>query len=94
MDLSSPLLCGAVITRATKDLKWAESDKVLKCIFIAGNEPFTQGPIDPFKACSDAIKKGITVNTINPGTLNFFNQPGLVFSNHPRVIQIGVKLDF
>jgi hypothetical protein len=61
--------CGAVITRATKDLKWAESDKVFKCIFIAGNEPFTQGPVDPFKACSDAIKKGITVNTIHCGPL-------------------------
>jgi hypothetical protein len=61
--------CGAVITQATKQLKWAESDKVFKCIFIAGNEPFTQGPIDPFKACSEAVKKGITVSTIHCGPL-------------------------
>jgi hypothetical protein len=61
--------CGAVIDAATKRLKWAESDKVFKCIFIAGNEPFTQGSLDPFKACSDAVKKGITVSTIHCGPL-------------------------
>jgi hypothetical protein len=61
--------CGAVIDAATKRLQWAESDKVFKCIFIAGNEPFTQGSIDPFKACSDAVKKGITVSTIHCGPL-------------------------
>jgi hypothetical protein len=61
--------CGAVLEAATKRLKWAESDKVFKAIFIAGNEPFTQGAIDPFKACSDAVKKGITVSTIHCGPL-------------------------
>ncbi len=61
--------CGAVIDAATKRLKWAESDKVFKCIFIAGNEPFTQGSTDAFKACSDAVKKGITVSTIHCGPL-------------------------
>jgi len=61
--------CGAVIEAATKRLQWDESDKVLKCIFVAGNEPFTQGSIDPFTACSAAIKKGITVNTIHCGPL-------------------------
>jgi hypothetical protein len=61
--------CGAVIDAATSRLKWAESDKVFKCIFIAGNEPFTQGSVDAFKACSDAVKKGITVSTIHCGPL-------------------------
>jgi hypothetical protein len=59
--------CGKVIAEATKRLKWSESDKVFKCIFIAGNEPFTQGSVDPFKACADAVKKGITVSTIHCG---------------------------
>ena len=37
---------------------------VLKVIYIAGNEEFTQGP-DPYAAaCGRAIRKGIIVNTI------------------------------
>ena len=42
--------CGSVITRAVADLKWDASPKVYKTIFIAGNEAFTQGPIDPKSA--------------------------------------------
>lgn len=56
--------CGQVITAATKELKWSESNEDLKLIFIAGNEPFTQGTVDYKKACSAAIAKGIAVNTI------------------------------
>ncbi len=56
--------CGQVIQAATNGLKWSNNDTDLKLIFIAGNEPFTQGTIDYKKACADAIKKGITVNTI------------------------------
>ncbi len=37
-------------------------------IFIAGNEPFTQGPIDYRQSCKDAISKGIVVNTIHCGS--------------------------
>ena len=59
--------CGAVIERATKDLAWDASPKVYKAIFIAGNEPFTQGPIDSKKSCQNAIGKGIIVNTIHCG---------------------------
>ncbi len=59
--------CGAVIQRATKDLAWDASPKVYKAIFIAGNEPFTQGPIDSKKSCQNAIAKGIIVNTIHCG---------------------------
>ena len=36
----------------------------LKIIFIAGNEPFTQGDVDYKKACKKAVKNGIVVNTI------------------------------
>ena len=60
--------CGAVIQRATKDLAWDANPKVYKAIFIAGNEPFTQGPIDSKKSCQNAIAKGIIVNTIHCGS--------------------------
>ena len=56
--------CGQVIQAAVDDLKWSENDADLKCIFIAGNEPFTQGPVDYKGACKNAIAKGITVSTI------------------------------
>jgi len=56
--------CGWVIQVATQELKWSESDKDLKIIFIAGNEPFTQGKVDFKQACRAALKQGITINTI------------------------------
>lgn len=59
--------CGAVIQRATLDLAWDANPKVYKAIFIAGNEPFTQGPIDSKQSCKEAIAKGIIVNTIHCG---------------------------
>lgn len=59
--------CGAVIAEATKQLKWDDSPDVYKAIFIAGNEPFTQGPINPTESCKAAIAKGIIVNTIHCG---------------------------
>lgn len=59
--------CGAVITRATADLEWDASRDVYKAIFIAGNEPFTQGPVEASQACRDAIAKGVIVNTIHCG---------------------------
>jgi hypothetical protein len=59
--------CGAVIERAIGDLKWDTSTDVYKAIFVAGNEPFTQGPIDPTNACKAAIAKGVIVNTIHCG---------------------------
>ncbi len=62
--------CGQVIQAATKELQWSESNEDLKLIFIAGNEPFTQGTVDFKKACSDAIAKGIAVNTIFCGPRN------------------------
>lgn len=56
--------CGQVIDEATKDLQWSASNNDLKLIFIAGNEPFTQGGVDFHKACKRAIEKGIVINTI------------------------------
>ena len=60
--------CGWVIQEATKSLQWSDSPDDLKVIFIAGNEPFTQGPIDYNKSCKEAIAKGIIVNTIHCGS--------------------------
>jgi len=59
--------CGAVIQRSLADLKWDESKDTYKVIFIAGNEPFTQGSVDARKACRDAAEKGVVVNTIHCG---------------------------
>ena len=59
--------CGAVIQRALGDLKWDKSDKTYKAIFVAGNEAFTQGPVDARQACKDAVGKSIIVNTVHCG---------------------------
>ncbi|MEX0774848.1 MAG: VWA domain-containing protein [Phycisphaeraceae bacterium] len=59
--------CGAVIQHAGANLTWNDSSKVYKAIFIAGNEPFSQGPVDYRMACKEAIAKGIIVNTIHCG---------------------------
>lgn len=56
--------CGQVIGQATSELKWSNKAGDLKCIFIAGNEGFAQGPVDFRKACGTAANKGITVSTI------------------------------
>jgi len=59
--------CGMVIDAAVKTLRWSKKDTDLKMIFIAGNEPFSQGPVDYRIACRDAFKAGIIVNTIHCG---------------------------
>ncbi len=59
--------CGWVISEATKQLAWSKSEDDFKCIYIAGNEPFTQGSVDADKACQAAIAQGILVNTIHCG---------------------------
>jgi len=42
---------GQVISVATQQLAWSGSNKDVKCIFIAGNEPFSQGTVDFRDAC-------------------------------------------
>lgn len=56
--------CGKVINTSINQLDWRKSNDHLKLIFIAGNEPFTQGPINYKDAATDAVEKGITINTI------------------------------
>jgi hypothetical protein len=59
--------CGWVIREAMQKLAWSASPEDLKVIFIAGNEPFTQGPVNYREVCKAAIAKGIIVNTIHCG---------------------------
>lgn len=56
--------CGYVIDQASQELDWSSDPKNLKCIFIAGNEPFTQGDVDFRFACGKATGRNITVSTI------------------------------
>lgn len=56
--------CGKVINTSINQLDWRKSNDHLKLIFIAGNEPFTQGPVHYKDAATDANEKGITINTI------------------------------
>jgi hypothetical protein len=60
--------CGTVISEAIRDLDWTKSTDEYKVIFIAGNEPFTQGNIDYKVSCKKAISKGIIINTIYCGS--------------------------
>jgi hypothetical protein len=56
--------CGQVIQTSLNQLAWSTSNADLKMIFIAGNEPFTQGSVSYRMACSLAKDKGVVVNTI------------------------------
>ena len=59
--------CGQVIYTSLNDLNWDVSSSNYKVIFIAGNEDFLQGSIHYTKACNEANKKGVIVNTIYCG---------------------------
>jgi hypothetical protein len=59
--------CGTVIQTALDELRWSSSPADLKVVFIAGNEPFTQGPVSFRKACARARSRGIAINTIHCG---------------------------
>lgn len=59
--------CGEVIYTSLNDLKWDISSASYKVIFISGNEDFLQGGITYTKACEEARKKGVIVNTIYCG---------------------------
>jgi von Willebrand factor type A domain len=62
--------CGMVIDRAVTKLSWSKASDVLKIIYIAGNEPFTQGDVSYKKSCARAVAQGIIVNTIFCGDNN------------------------
>ncbi|MBT8323370.1 MAG: VWA domain-containing protein [Eudoraea sp.] len=56
--------CGKVIHTAVRQLNWGKNEDHLKMIFIAGNEPFTQGKLDYRNAVGNAKEKDIIINTI------------------------------
>lgn len=60
--------CGQVIEQSLDGLAWDRDPRTYKAIFIAGNEPFTQGETDYRKSCAAAMGKGIVVNTIHCGS--------------------------
>ncbi|VAW09953.1 FIG00652135: hypothetical protein [hydrothermal vent metagenome] len=56
--------CGEVIQTSLKQLDWGKNPDNLKMIFIAGNEPFTQGKLSYRDAVTNAKEKDVIVNTI------------------------------
>lgn len=62
--------CGQVIQTSLNQLNWGSNPDDLKLIFIAGNEPFTQGKVNYKDAATNAKEKDITVNTIFCGDYN------------------------
>ena len=56
--------CGKVITTALNQLDWGKGNEDLKLIFIAGNEPYSQGKVSYKDASKLAHENDITVNTI------------------------------
>lgn len=62
--------CGQVIQTSLRELEWTSSKSDLRMIFIAGNEPFTQGEVPYRVACALANEKDVVVNTIFCGNFN------------------------
>ncbi|RMG74633.1 MAG: VWA domain-containing protein [Bacteroidetes bacterium] len=56
--------CGKAIEWAVAELAWSPVPEDLRLIFIAGNEPFSQGPVLYREACAAARQRQILVNTI------------------------------
>lgn len=56
--------CGEVIQTSLKQLEWGKNPDNLRMIFIAGNEPFTQGRLNYKDAVTNAKENDIIVNTI------------------------------
>lgn len=70
--------CGSVIRAAVRDLEWGSSPHDVRAIFIAGNEGFSQGPVDYRKALGEARQLGVEVNTIYAGSAAAGEQEGWV----------------
>ena len=56
--------CGMVIKKSLTDLDWSTRDSDLKIAYVAGNEPFTQGPVNFRDSGKQAARMGVVVNTI------------------------------
>ncbi|MEN3323450.1 vWA domain-containing protein [Mariniflexile soesokkakense] len=62
--------CGQVIQTSLNQLNWGKNPDDLKLVFIAGNEPFTQGKVNYKDVSVNAKEKGVTINTIFCGDYN------------------------
>jgi dephospho-CoA kinase len=60
--------CGWVMRTSTDELEWSTDQRDLKMMFICGNEPFDQGPVNPKEQCKKTTQKGIIINTIFCGS--------------------------
>lgn len=58
---------GQAIDRALTELEWSKFEDDLKLVIIAGNEPFTQGPVSYRTACDHARRDGVIIDTIHCG---------------------------
>lgn len=59
--------CGAVIDQSLREIPWTNSPTDLRIIYIAGNEPFNQGPVNYKTSCKTANQRDIQINTIYCG---------------------------
>ncbi|MEG3928523.1 MULTISPECIES: hypothetical protein [unclassified Microcoleus] len=59
---------GWVIRSAMQELNWSKNQEDFRVIFIAGNEPFDQGPIVWNQSVNLAVKGDTLVNTIYCGS--------------------------
>jgi len=59
--------CGTVIKKSLKELDWSARESDLRIVYIAGNEPFTQGLVDYRAAGKKASRMGVVVNSIYCG---------------------------
>ena len=77
--------CGAVIQDAVTKLSWKDGNKNMKLVYIAGNEPFNQGPINYKEVVKNALKQDIYINTIFCGNqeegIRTFWQDGAITGN-------------
>lgn len=59
--------CGAVIDQSLREIPWTNSPTDLRIVYIAGNEPFNQGPVNYKTICKTANQRDIQINTIYCG---------------------------
>lgn len=62
--------CGKVIQTSLNQLEWGKQKNDLNLIFIAGNEPFDQGPVRYQDAATNACEQDVSINTIFCGNYN------------------------
>jgi hypothetical protein len=68
-DMGGDECVGAVVAKATNDMKWSKSKDALRIIFTVGNETAAQGSAELMytKTVPEAIRKDIVVNAIYCG---------------------------